>query len=145
MDRQAVNFCNALRRIYYALPFREGIAGTEDEPVYVSAIDTQALLYVGDNPDCIVSDVGGHLEAVPTTVSSVVARLADRGLVLRLRNDDNRRIVNLRLTDEGEQLRRDVIETRQQACKDLLSGLAKSERTELVKLMTALAKGAEEV
>ena len=143
MDRQSVNFCDALSRIFYALPFREGIAGTEEAPVYVSAIDTQALLYIDAHPDCIVSDVGAHLEAVPTTVSSVVARLAERGLVLRLRNDDNRRIVNLRLTDDGAELCKGIIETRQAACRDLLSTMDKSARADLVKQMAALAKSVE--
>jgi len=140
VDRQSVNFCDALSRILYALPFREGIAGSDEAPVYVSAIDTQALLYIGDHPDCIVSDVGAHLEAVPTTVSSVIARLAERGLVLRLRNDGNRRIVNLQLTEAGEELRQGIIATRQAACHDLLSNLSKTDRAALVKHMAALAK-----
>ena len=143
MDRQAASFCDALSRIYYTLPFREGIAGSEDAPVYVSAIDTQALLYIADHPDCIVSDVGAHLEAVPTTVSSVIARLAERGLVVRLRNETNRRIVNLRLTEAGAALSAEILANRRQACKSLLASLPKAERGDLVKKVAALAKVAE--
>jgi len=63
--------------------------------------DIQAMRFIAQHPDCMASAVGEFLGVAPTTATSVLDRLVKRGLVSRTRPEDNRRVVSLRLTEEG--------------------------------------------
>ena len=66
------------------------------------AADIATLRYLTGHPDCMLSDLASHLGVVPTTASSVVARLVERGFVSRERPEANRRSIALRMTPDGQ-------------------------------------------
>lgn len=68
-------------------------------------------------------------------ITRLIDRLDDRGLVLRTRKPENRRVVEVALTDAGLQLLKDLEEPVQQCHERQLGHLAADELHELIRLM----------
>ena len=68
------------------------------------------VLVVLADDDRTVSALGHELGLDSGTVSPLLARLADRGLVRRERRDRDERVVTVTLTEEGRSTRRAVAE-----------------------------------
>lgn len=62
------------------------------------------LATIADTPDITVSQLGQALSVHVSTASNLLDKLARAGLVERLRAEDDRRVVRLRLTDKGRDI-----------------------------------------
>lgn len=92
--------------------------------------------------------LGGHdlaerLGVTAPTVSGVVDRLAERGLVARLADPQDRRVRRVRLTAAGERLVEDLLTAGRTRRAALLHRLDLATLAGLVAGMTALAEAAE--
>lgn len=63
------------------------------------------LATIADTPDITVSQLGQALSVHVSTASNLLDKLARAGLVERLRGEEDRRVVRLRVTEKG----RDII------------------------------------
>lgn len=59
------------------------------------------------HPDITITDIANILRKTPSACSQIVRKLRAKGWVEQLRNEANNRIVNLRLTPEGENVFQD--------------------------------------
>ena len=103
------------------------------------AADIATLRYLTDHPDCMLSDLASHLGVVPTTASSVVDRLVERGFVSRERPQTNRRSVALRMTPDGQHAFALIDAEEKQTMHTMLDALPDEERAQFVKSMTRIA------
>ncbi|OZA29508.1 MAG: hypothetical protein B7X93_05850 [Hydrogenophilales bacterium 17-61-9] len=62
------------------------------------------LATIADTPDITVSQLGQALSIHVSTTSNLLDKLARAGLVVRLRGEEDRRVVRLRLTDQGRDI-----------------------------------------
>jgi len=62
------------------------------------------LLAVREMPDASQNTIAQTFNFSASTVSQRVARLVDRGLLTQRRDEDNRRIVHVHLTESGQDL-----------------------------------------
>lgn len=62
---------------------------------------------IGDNPDITTTELAVQLNKTNSACSQIVKKLIGKGLVVQSRNMTNRRLYNLRLTPDGEQLYED--------------------------------------
>lgn len=104
------------------------------------AADIATLRYLTDHPDCMLSDLANHLGVVPTTASSVVDRLVERGFVSRERPETNRRSVALRMTPEGQHAFALIDAEEKQTMQIMLDALPEEDRAQFVKSMTHIAE-----
>ncbi|WP_405810029.1 MarR family transcriptional regulator [Streptomyces sp. NBC_00210] len=89
--------------------------------------------------------VGEHVRLDRSTIADVVARLARRGLIERVRDPlDGRRNV-LELTDEGARLHRKLMTRTARMNRVFLSPLDDSEQEVLLRLIARVADAAEEL
>ena len=63
-----------------------------------------AIKIIGDFSPVRVSDLARHMYVHPATVVGILDRLESRKLVKRVRSKDDKRVVKVRLTDEGKKL-----------------------------------------
>lgn len=59
------------------------------------------------HPDITITDIANILRKTPSACSQIVRKLRAKGWVEQFRNESNNRIVNLRLTAEGEKVFQD--------------------------------------
>ena len=117
----------------------EAGSAAEDDDLRLNPSDIQALLFIADHPGCTARAVGQHLGVVPTTTSALLDRLVRRGLVLRERVENNRRVVRLNLLQAGRERVRRIIETSNAHCRAMLEALKPDERTCFVNAVTKIA------
>ena len=105
--------------------------------------DQAALARIGSPPDAIMRDVARELDAALSTATTVVDRLVKRGLVLRERDETNRRVVRLGLTPEGKRLLDRLFEEQRASSAAVLATLTPAERTLYLDLVDKIANAAD--
>ncbi|MDJ0464478.1 MarR family transcriptional regulator [Streptomyces sp. H27-C3] len=98
-----------------------------------------------DKPDIDQRTLGEHVHLDRSTIADVVARLAGRGLLERVRDPlDGRRNV-LKLTREGTQAHRKLVTRTARMNQVFLAPLDETERETLLRLIGRVTDAAEEL
>jgi MarR family transcriptional regulator, organic hydroperoxide resistance regulator len=63
-----------------------------------------AIKIIGDSAPVRVSDLAARMYLNPSTVVGILDRLELRGLIQRMRSNDDRRVVKVQLTEVGKEL-----------------------------------------
>ncbi len=79
---------------------------------------------------CSVGDLAERLQQSYPTVTGILDRLEREGLVERRRDPENRRVVRVRLTDQGRALLEELLERRRQVARQLLTRAFRPEELE---------------
>ena len=126
-------------RRYYDRQF-EGLLA----PTGISMREMHVVLFLANNPDCDTArDVAELRGLAKSQVSAAVDLLAGRGLLRRLPDRTDRRVVHLALTDQGTALSWAGKEIQSRCLETLFSGLSQPEadcfQTLLEKVLTHAA------
>ena len=140
MDKEIEDLHLAVTSIMRALKIAETNMQVAHRELSFVPADIQTLRYIARNAGCKLTDLAQYLGVVPTTASSIVDRLVDRGFVVRERLETNRRAIALQLTDEGKVVQ-SRLETEERATmKTMLEALPEKDRNQFVKSMTQIAQ-----
>ena len=101
--------------------------------------DQAALQRIGESP-AIMRDVAAELGSALSTATAVIDRLVKRGLVRRDRDESNRRVVRLSLTDEGRCLLGRFVEEQLANSVAILARLTPQERRTYLELHEKIAR-----
>ena len=82
------------------------IRGMEDEmaPYYITSLEYAVLRACMDKGECTATELAAVLPVDASRISRIVNTLVERGLLIRRRLREDRRVVMLRLSDEGNEL-----------------------------------------
>ena len=99
--------------------------------------NTLRVLYIHDRDGAGLpsSEIGKHLYTRVPDMTRLLDRLAERGWLVRERDEKNRRVVRARLTDIGVELVESAHTSLQRLERDSLAHLSASDRTELKRLL----------
>lgn len=92
---------------------------------------------------CIMSAIAGAIRLSLSSVTALVDRLVEKKLVRRDRSAEDRRVVEVALTDEGKELSHAALEGRVSFAKDLLKTLSAEEQDALLATLGKLAEKAK--
>jgi len=82
----------------------------------------RVLVIVGERPDgATVTEIAARLGAEISPVSRLVSRIARRGLVATGKDDRDRRVTRVTITDAGRDLRRTVLARRRALLREVLA------------------------
>ena len=104
----------------------------------ISAAQLNCLLALFENGPLPPSQIAKHILVKSSTVTGVVDRLEQKGLVKRVRNSPDRRIVTIELTETGNQLAKNAPPPIQQKVIDGLKKISEKEIDEIVFALTKL-------
>lgn len=104
--------------------------------------EATVLLVIGANPGVIQSDVGRLLGIASANMAPLVARLADRDLIVR--NAVDGRSQGLTLSDAGRRITQKARSIMDDHESELLARMPASERAAFLKVLLALASGDDE-
>lgn len=108
---------------YDSLPHRYGETVLYQAEAYI-------VNWIGRIPDITITQLAEQLKKTPSACSQIVRKLVDKGLVIQERNPQNKRLYNLRLTEDGETVYREHIafnEYCQSITFDMLAGFTEEE------------------
>lgn len=91
-----------------------------------------------------LGDLAGNLGVNPSTASRMCDRLSRKGLVHRRRPDGDRRVVELVITEDGDDLVQQVMERRRVEISRILAELTPTEQTSVASGLQLLADASGE-
>jgi DNA-binding MarR family transcriptional regulator len=116
-----------------------GDAGFDLTPVQYAALAT-----IGANPGIDQVTLAGLIAYDRTTITGVVDRLVQKGLLVRRASPRDRRARELQMTDAGRKTLRAITPAVEQAQRVMLRGLTDTEAKELMRLLRkAISAGNE--
>ena len=121
---------------YDSLPHHYG-----DNVLYQA--EAYVIQEIGNNPGTTTSEIALILNKTTSACSQIIKKLLNRGLVEQIRNEENRRIYNLVLTEEGLNLYKEHIkfnETCQKLTFEMLDEFTDEELMIHVKVQEAINK-----
>ncbi len=91
-----------------------------------------------------LSDLSRRIQAQNSTVTGIVDRMEEAGLVLRSRSTDDRRVWTIALTPRGRQVAERAIVSPWDTLRGALDALPKSDKRKLIELLTRVARSVTE-
>jgi len=111
------------------------LAEVEKTGYDLTPVQYAALAAVSGNPRIDQVTLAGLIAYDRTTITGVVDRLVQKGLVARLESSRDRRARELKITDTGRRTLRGVAPAVEAAQRVILRGLTEKETKELVRLL----------
>ena len=108
--------------------------------VELSPQDGRALVSLADRGPLTMTDFSEMLGVPLSTATRMVERLIDKGLAMRSRIEDDRRVVRVELSVEGRKLNQHFLEQRYEMGRRMLSALTPGEREIFIELMTKITR-----
>ena len=90
-----------------------------------------------DDREYRMSELSKNASVTMPSMTEMVDNLEGAGIAERIRDSQDRRVIKVRLTEKGKQLRKQFMDKRRNELKNILSNLSRDDRTEL---KDALAK-----
>ncbi|SPD76459.1 conserved hypothetical protein [uncultured Desulfobacterium sp.] len=101
----------------------------------ISAAQLNCLLALQDHGPLPPSQIARHMMVKSSTVTGVVDRLEHKGLVARVRNSPDRRVITIELTQEGKKLAKNAPPPFQ---KKIVDGLKRLPEKKIMQLILSL-------
>ncbi len=105
----------------------------------LSTQEVRVLRAVGRQDRCIMSAIADAICLSLSSCTGLIDRLVAKKLVKRDRSGDDRRVVEVELTEEGREAREASMEGPVEFARDLLKGLNDEEQRALVGLFSKIA------
>ena len=120
------------------------LAEVEDAGYDLTPVQYAALAAIGANAGIDQVTLAGLIAYDRTTITNVIDRLAQKGLVARQESSRDRRARELKITEAGRRTLRGITPAVEAAQRIMLRGLSEKEAKELVRLLQkAIAAGNE--
>jgi DNA-binding MarR family transcriptional regulator len=100
----------------------------------LSSQEIRVLRTVGRHEGCIMSMIADRIRLSLSSVTGLIDRLVEKKLVCRDRSTEDRRVVQVELTDEGRELHTSVMDSQVQFARGILKTLNAEEQDELLSL-----------
>lgn len=119
---------------------RSILAGIE-----ISSVQFNALLALQEFGPLTMGELCRHLFTACSTATDLADRMERAGLVERVRDKKDRRVVRMILLPPGNEVVNQVISERQRFLADVLSVYSDKEQGELLKMLSLLAERMDEM
>ncbi len=106
----------------------------------LSLQELNVLNIIGDSESCIMRDVAKQASLSLSSITVIVDKLVKAKLALRLRNEDDRRIVYATLTAEGKKIYHHQIRHVHEVLRKMLEGLTTEEQESLLKILQKIIR-----
>lgn len=134
---------------------QEIVASVEKELRYISGLVKQkgreilsnytitppqfvALQWLHEYGDMTIGDLSNRMYLAFSTTTDLVDRMERNKLVVRIRDDQDRRVIFIHLLEEGERIIEEVIQKRQGYLQEILTGFDSNEVQELSQYLQRL-------
>ena len=109
----------------------------------LTAHQARIVSYLDASDPVMVTELAEYMGVTPSTMSLNLKRLETAGFILRSRDPDDRRVVNVRLTESGRRVRDRLTMLDADRVDAMLRGLRPPERRRAVEGLALLADAAD--
>jgi MarR family transcriptional regulator, organic hydroperoxide resistance regulator len=97
-----------------------------------------ALLWLHEEGDMTIGELSQRMYLACSTTTDLVDRMEKNGVVERIRDDRDRRVVRIHMLDKGKAIIQDVLAARQAYLAEVLTRFSSDELKELEKYLSLL-------
>ena len=97
-----------------------------------------ALQWLFEHGDMTIGDLSNKMYLAFSTTTDLVDRMEKNNLVMRLREEQDRRVVRIKLLKEGERIIEEVIQKRQEYLETVLADFSQTEVEQFSSLLEKL-------
>ena len=117
----------------------KGEMNLESGKAHLTLLQLQALLLLKDKGEMKMQDVSEHFNVAKPTSTSLLNKLVKLGMVKRISDKEDRRVVKVSLTSAGEEMFHKGQIHHEKKLNQLLSYLSVEDKTNLVKILKKLS------
>jgi DNA-binding MarR family transcriptional regulator len=130
----------AMQRMAHMFHFVPGVWMDLD----LTIVQLKSLLYIDFKGSTNFKQLADALGVTPPSVTGIIDRLVEQGLISREENPTNRRMQVLRTTDRGKSLIQRLLESRRSTMSTFLGGLSMQDLSSLARITSILASSIEQ-
>ncbi|MEH7120767.1 MarR family transcriptional regulator [Neobacillus vireti] len=97
------------------------------------------LRYISQTKECTSSELADAFEVNKSAITAIITRMTDRGLIERTRDQSDRRVVYLTLTEEGHTLYQSCQEKIEQLVQSIITKFEEKEIKNFIETYEKLA------
>lgn len=120
--------------------FMRGEVASDFKKQHLTLLQLQALIFIKDRGEAQMQEIAEHFKVAKPTATTLLSNLDKLGLIQRLGDTKDRRIVKVTLSIEGERMFKQVLKYKKEKIKTLLSYLPKTDKADLIRIMATLAE-----
>lgn len=90
------------------------------------------LRYISQTKECTSSELADAFEVNKSAITAIINRMADRGLIERTRDQNDRRVVYLTLSEEGNTLYQSCQEKIEQLVRSIITQFDEAEISQFI-------------
>ena len=109
----------------------------------LSIQEIKTVEFLGIHGPNMMRNLADHLQLAVSSTTALVDRLEDKGVVRRHRSEEDRRVVEVALTDEGTQAFSETADACVAACAGLLDSLEEEEQDTLLELLGKITQNTQ--
>lgn len=133
--RQLITYFNVLaHRLMFQRPHTSG------SEIEVSRQETRAIIVLGRTGPTTMSELARTMNLALSTATNTIDRLVVKELVERSRVDDDRRLVQVDLSEKGERLYQSFLDCQAAMGRSMLEDLSLGEREIFLELMAKMTR-----
>jgi len=137
LDRQSGQLLGYLDALFQRLVLPRQQA--EQPQVECSREEIRALIRLGTSGRMIMSDLAAALGVPLSTATHTVDRLVDKGLAVRNRSEQDRRVVQVEMSERGKAVQAMLRSKHQAMARSWLAPLSPAERDNFLELMAKIS------
>ncbi|MFF2890259.1 MarR family winged helix-turn-helix transcriptional regulator [Paenibacillus sp. NPDC057967] len=100
----------------------------------------KTLRFLRHNVNSTASELAQFFCVGKSSITAIITRLSDKGLIDRIQDDDDRRVIHLKLTEEGERISSLLEERVQNVLADIIEHFDEKEAIAFIETFEKLAK-----
>jgi DNA-binding MarR family transcriptional regulator len=95
--------------------------------------------------DLSLSELSERIRAQNSTVTGIIDRMEQAGLVARVRSTADRRVIKIKLTERGARIARSIAVEPMEVFRGALEGLSPAEVRDLLRILTKVARRVQNI
>lgn len=112
--------------------------------IALSYTERRLLVIIGDVPGITITEMAAAIRKTPSICSQIIKKFVNYGWVEQIRNEKNKRIYNLQLTEEGKKAYQVYVGYSEKEKAEIITVLKKF-RTEELEIYTKIQEAMNEV
>lgn len=135
LDKKAKELNSYIQQMLEAVTTAERSTCLNSPSSELSLQELKVIGLLGERGPAIMRDIAGYLGLAMSTGTGIVDKLVERGFVIRERNDEDRRVVTVSMTDAGQEMYKIYQERNMGLSFSMLESLTGKEQDTLLALM----------
>lgn len=116
---------------------------TDLKIVHLSILQLQALVLIHQHPDISMSDIANYFKIELPSATSLITKLVKMKLAVRKADKNDRRLVKISLTSQGESLLEEGMKCRTKRMEKIVSYLSDKDKRDFLRILQTLIKTME--